>query len=444
MMKKQRKSFFGVLAGIFSFAMITVMGTVPLYAETLEELKQQLNALQKKVEAMEANQMKAPRNSPEDPASPYIVKGKSKGSFRLPDIKTDITLGGYAKVDAVYSDKSAGTGSAADQFFVPTAIPLGDHDTGNDEMVIHGRQSRLFFKSETETDFGLLKTHIEGDFFGTGGNQKVSNSYSFRLRHAYGQLGNLLAGQYWSTFMNASAIPETLDFGGPAATLFIRQAQLRWTQPFQWGSFQVSVENPETTLVSSDPGFTNTSPDNDQFPDIVARVNFKTDFGNISLAGIARQFSIDDDAYDDTMWGGAVGIGGRINTYGKDDLRFMLHYGNAIGRYMTTAYAGAILDAETGELETYDQWGGFLAYRHFWLDSLRSTIAYSYGGADNDVKLVSETANKSFQSLHANLIWSPVPRTHLGIEYLWGNREIENGEDGDLNRVQLSCQYNFF
>jgi len=60
----------------------------------------------------------------------------------------------------------------------------------------------------------------------------VSNSHGFRLRHAYGTLGNFLAGQTWTNFMNPSSLPETLDFGGPVGQIFDRQAQVRWTQSF--------------------------------------------------------------------------------------------------------------------------------------------------------------------------------------------------------------------
>jgi hypothetical protein len=45
--------------------------------------------------------------------------------------------------------------------------------------------------------------------------------------------------------------------------------------------------------------------------------------------------------------------------------------------------------------------------------------------------------------LRLHLIWSPIGSVNTGIEYLWGYRELENGEDGDINRVQFSAQYLF-
>ena len=76
---------------------------------------------------------------------------------------------------------------------------------------------------------------MEGDFFGAAGNESVSNSNGLRVRHAYGTLGGLLAGQTWTTFSDVAAYPETVDFGGPVGVIFARQAQVRWTQPFTGG-----------------------------------------------------------------------------------------------------------------------------------------------------------------------------------------------------------------
>ena len=43
-----------------------------------------------------------------------------------------------------------------------------------------------------------------------------------RLRHAYATLGHFLGGQTWTNFMNPAALPETVDFGGPAGQIFVR------------------------------------------------------------------------------------------------------------------------------------------------------------------------------------------------------------------------------
>ncbi|MEW6261328.1 MAG: DcaP family trimeric outer membrane transporter, partial [Thermodesulfobacteriota bacterium] len=165
------------------------------------------------------------------------------------------------------------------------------------------------------------------------------------------------------------------------------------------------------------------------------------------LGGVLRQLRYDNGINSTDKMGGFGSFAGIIKTFGKDDLRFQLNYGNAIGRYQYTLFGDGILK-EDKTLDTLTQWGGFVAYRHFWMDGLRSNAVYSYGGADNDMDLFNSSAaaivNKNIQTVHFNLIWSPVPKIDLGLEYIYGYREVENGQNGELNRIQFSTQYNFF
>ncbi|MBT0177925.1 hypothetical protein G9O68_14755, partial [Listeria seeligeri] len=80
---------------------------------------------------------------------------------------------------------------------------------------------------------------FEMDFFGNSlGNQTATNTYGVTLRHAYMYWNNWLAGQTWSNFMDAAALPEAVDFVGPTdGVIFVRQAQVRYTQ----GGFSVAL-----------------------------------------------------------------------------------------------------------------------------------------------------------------------------------------------------------
>ncbi len=413
------------------------------YAETLEDLKEQIKVLQKKIEALE-KQQDAAQKERQEIKSNAVTKGKGSGKFNvyLPWADTKVLLGGFAKLDMVASDVSAGDNSDADLYFYPRAIPLESADASAVTR-FGAKQSRLYLKTETPTRYGKFKTHIEGDFYGQGGNQVVSNSSSYRLRHAYGELGNLLAGQTWTTFMHIPALPETLDFGGAAGEIFVRQAQIRWTQPFEWGGILFALENAETWLNTSDGNGALTAADDDSIPDMIVRLHYRKSFGDFSLAALGRNLQVDNELGDASTFGGAVSLSGKVPAFGKDDVRFLFNYGNALGRYMYTNFADAALDTQHNEIDAVTQWGGYVAYRHFWLDNLRSSLVYSYGEADNDVALVGDQVNKKFQSAHVNLIWSPVSSVNIGGEYIWGYREIESGEDGDLNRFLFSVKYAF-
>ena len=430
---------------------VLAMGS-PACADEVSDLKAQLKALQQRIEVLEKRpvetQVVTATGEKVAPAKPA-----KKGYFVIPGTETSVKIGGYAKLDAIYNDVSAGDNSAGDQLFLPSTIPLDNTNPDDNQTVLHARQSRFNVGTTTDTAYGKLNTFFEGDFFGgsnAAGASASSANVDFRIRHAYGELGKFLAGQTWSTFEIMDSLPDTLDFGGPAAQTFMRQGQIRWTEPFAWGSLQFAVEDPNAVFDDNTSSTADDQTDDDHFADLIGRANFKNEFGSYSVAVMARELSADKNGttIDDSAWGGAITFGGKVPTFGKDDLRFQFNYGNALGRYMTTKFKDAEYNTTTNEVETFDQWGGFLAYRHYWIDNLRSNLVYSYGAADNDQAVLGTTAynaaNKEFQSVHANLIWSPVPQVDLGIEYLYGYREIESGADGELNRIQFSATYNFF
>ena len=68
-----------------------------------------------------------------------------------------------------------------------TRLPKVEKEFGEDNSTFAGvRQSRLGFKSTTPTDYGDLKTTFEFELFGTGVD---AGQTTFRLRHAWGELG---------------------------------------------------------------------------------------------------------------------------------------------------------------------------------------------------------------------------------------------------------------
>lgn len=73
-----------------------------------------------------------------------------------------------------------------------------------------------------------------------------------RLHIAYGEfvgddLGlGVLGGQAYATMLDLRAVPETLDFAGPAGMWQTRQPLLRFTKTLAEGTImEVSVETPE-------------------------------------------------------------------------------------------------------------------------------------------------------------------------------------------------------
>ncbi len=443
-----------VLTGLIALALGTC--AFGARADTLSELKAQIDALQQQVnELTKKQEQQAAAPAPAATPANVVTAGATPGSFRLPGSNTSVTIGGYAKLDALFSSKSAGTNAQGDQFLFPSQIPVGPTagDTERGQVTLHARQSRIYFRTSTPSSWGDVTTLVEGDFFGADGNESVSNSHALRLRHAYGTIGNLSAGQYWTNFQNEGALAETLDFGGPVGEIFVRQAQVRWTQPFANGDWSVSLENPESLFTL--PGVA--APlraDDDRYPDIAAKLRFNAAGGKYSVQALVRNIRGDFPgaaaagavparaATNDSHWGGAIGIAGIVPTLGKDDLRFNVNAGNVLGRYQELGFLPDGHVDTAGNIRLARAVSGYAAYRHFWSPDWRSSLVLGAVRTKNPSG-VPDATNKNSESAHLNLIWSPVANVNLGGEYIFARREVEGGQSGALQRLQLSAQYGF-
>jgi hypothetical protein len=400
-----------ITAALISAGMISSQVMADDVNQRIEKLEQEISALKSQTAANNSN-----------------VKAGS----------SSVTVGGYIKLDAQMTEYSDGRGptGAGEDFLIPSTIPTGG-ESGDTKTHFSAKESRLWIKGQTQTDAGLIKGHLEMDFQLSGqGNERVSNSYSPRLRHAYFSWDKWLFGQTWSTFFNVSALPDLLDFVGPVGTIFIRQPQVRYST----GNWQFAAENPESTLYAAGAG---TTFDDNALPDMIARYNFASGKTNYSLAVMGRELAYDDGDDIESEYGYALSLAGKIALGDQgDDLRVMLNAGNALGRYMgLNAFRAGAIEAD-GDIDLIDQVGIFVAYRHLWDEQWRSSFSLSAAQADNP-DAAGGTAAKQYETLHANLIYKPTAALDLGGEIIIGNKELENGDDGSINRVQFSAKYGF-
>ncbi len=355
---------------------------------------------------------------------------------------TTVTVGGYVKLDAMatdFSDGQLGAGNMGRDFYLPGLTPV-DGTSENTTIDFHARQTRFNFGTQTDISGHTLKTFLELDFLGTpNGDERITNSYSPRVRHAYLTYDNWLFGQTWTTFQNVNALPETADFiGSTDFSIFVRQAQIRYTA----GNFQIAVENPETTVTPFGGGDRITADDN-ELPDFVLRYNYEKDSLSLSAAVLLRQLTYNNGgAIDDSETSTGLSISGKW-MLGKDDVRFGVNTGQGMGRYIGLNVAnGAVIDAE-GNLEAIDSTAWYVAFRHHWNAQWRSNITYSAIEIDNDTTLTGVGATKGTQSVRINLMHSPVANLTLAGEYARATREIESGAEGDMNRLQFSATLAF-
>ena len=255
---------------------------------------------------------------------------------------TKFTYSGYIKLDAIasnYSDGGLPSGNLNRDFYIPALIPVSGNDEGT-QLDLHIRQSRLRLMTETPTGDGEKITGaFEIDFLVTpGGNDRISNSYVPRIRHAYIKYGSWTIGQTWSTFQDVGILPETLDFVGVAdGTIFDRQPMVRYTT----GAWEFALENPETTVTPNGGGGRILADDN-YIPDAVVRYTHKDDWGYVKVAGMVRQLAYDDGvAVDATEVSYGINLSSKVKFSNGDDVRVSFTTGVGFGRYFGLNIANA-------------------------------------------------------------------------------------------------------
>ncbi|MBT0588160.1 DcaP family trimeric outer membrane transporter [Alteromonas oceanisediminis] len=358
--------------------------------------------------------------------------------------RTDVNFSGYVKVDAIasmYTEGSLDSGNLNRDFYIPALIPVTGGDEGA-QLDLHARQSRFRFTTNTPTDEGDTITGvIEFDMLVTpAGDDRISSSWTPRVRHAFMKYKNWTVGQTWSTFQDVGTLPETLDFIGVTdATIFNRQALIRYTS----GAWELALENPETTVTPNGGGGRIVA-DDSIVPDVIARYTHKSDWGYLKIAGLLRQLSYDDgESIDSNETSYGISITTKINFANGDDVRIMLNGGKGLGRYIGLNTAnGAVLDSN-GELSSIDSLGYAIAYRHVWNDTMRSSVTFSALEIDNDIAFTGAAVSESTYSTRVNLLYSPTRAITVGAEYAFAHRETEGGLAGDMNRLQLSAKYAF-
>jgi len=375
---------------------------------------------------------------PKPQSTPILVAGTPDARF---------SFGGFIKLDAMVTDTGDGEiadGSAGRMFYLPSTIPVGGSDESGSDIDTTAQFSRFWFAADGEVQGRKTRAYLEFDLFGGGmanlGNQASTNTHGVTLRQAWVSWDKWLAGQTWSNFQDVAALPDAVDFVGPTeGTTFVRQAQLRYTH----GGFSVALENPQT-VVASYRSSARTTSDDGSVPDLTARWTKKGDWGHLSVAGIARQLQHQTATSDASSTGFGVSVSGKYNLGKRDDLRWMLTGGSGIGRYVGFALGpDGTLDAANGDIETTGVLAGFIAWRHVFDAKLRGNVMFSRAQFDNDTDWTGFGVTRSAQSIHANLIYSPIPKLDIGAELIFGNREIESGADGDLRRLHTTVKYSF-
>lgn len=357
------------------------------------------------------------------------------GGFVVGDASnTKLTIGGFVQGDFIFDFKQPGNREA----FQPSSFPLDNTDKG--QVTFTARQTRLSLSSESQTRLGELKTLLEFDLFNPDGSSTP------RLRHAWGQLGKWGAGQTWTNFMDVDVYPNILDYQGPNAMIFVRQLQLRFTQPLNKNTvLSLSLENPGSDVnYPADSGITSRP----LFPDFTGKIrwSYHSD-SHIQLSALLHPVTYDNEvntAHTNAGWGLNLAGVQEITARSKDNFAYQAAYGMGIARYFNDlgglGYDGVVKSKTSVELIPDLGLMGF--YDHWWSNRFSSTIGYGYMRIYNkDYEPVTNI--KETQYGVANLLYYPSSFVKVGLECLYGKKTAISGVTGDDTRVQFSMMYKF-
>jgi hypothetical protein len=378
----------------------------------------------------------------------------ASGSQSTPDnAKGHLDVYGFAMLDTGYDFKQMDP----DWFDTerPVKLPDSKNQFGKDGNWYTGvRQSRLGFKGYMPTALGELKTIFEFELFGTGAD---AGQTTFRLRHAWGELGQFAGGQYWSPFVDPDAFPNTIEYWGPNGLVWFRNVHFRYT-PWSKGdsNLVIALERPGASadqgiyanrieLQGVKPRF--------KIPDISGHWRLAQNWGHVQIGGLFRKMYWDDlnaTAARD-LSGNATGWGVNLSSnfkVSKHVLRVQTVYGHGIENYMNDAPADVgtvnnLSDPHKPVLGKALPVLGISAYFDLnWSSKFTTAIGYSRV----DIWNTSGQAANAFgsgQYASTNILYYPVKGALFGPEFLWGYRDNKQGWHVPDYRIQFSAKYSF-
>ncbi|HZS98900.1 MAG TPA: DcaP family trimeric outer membrane transporter [Terriglobales bacterium] len=423
--------------------------------DKLLQLEQEMNALKGQISAIEQPPQSADLTIPTAASSGTPAPEKPPKPQKEDEPKSNIDLYGFIMLDSGYDFKT----NNPDWFDVirPTKLPSFNGEFAPDGKAYFGvRQTRFGVKTSTPTGLGTLKTQFEFELFGTGVD---AGQTTFRLRHAYGELGQFGAGQTWSPFMDIDVFPNSIEYWGPTGMVFFRNVQVRW--------MPIRSDNTRLTFAVERPGASadggvyadrievqGVKPKFDM-PDFSWEARFIRRWGYARFGGIFRKISwVDTNTTDNVdLTGDAFGWGVNFSSnlkFGKDTIgRFMVVYGAGIQNYMNDApidigvknnFSNPVSPIKGVALPLL----GVVSFLdHNWSERFSSSIGYSMENIENSD---AEKASDFHQGHYAltNLLYHPVPSVTIGSEFQFGRRvNFRDGFNVNDYRLQFSFKYDW-
>ncbi len=386
-------------------------------------------------------QVPAPRpgNLTLDPA--YV------GYIPIPNTPAFIKFNAVGRVDTTIDNRYSGNPDR----FVTATIPVGGDPLygGGVQGNVNARGSSMSLDVRAPDVAGSPRFYYNNDFFGGG----ATSGMTYRLKQLYGQFYNVTAGFTYSIFEDPDVWPDTVDFEGPNSMIFARQATLRyllalgkhWEMNFGFQQPASEVDTFNHPDVTSD----NHAPDggfNIRWED--------ANIGHVQFASILRDIGANSPTLgNQSVLGWGLMAAANLNVFKRDDLadsvQAQLTYGAGYFHFANDNFTypgfngGDAAFNNSGDLKALPYFSGMVGFTHKWSRAFRSTATFGYVNLANEASQGPLAYNETYYT-SANLVWQFHKRLSVGLECLYGKKEVSSGDSGDLFRVQLGIVYSLF
>jgi hypothetical protein len=381
------------------------------------------------------------------------------GVFKIPGTESTIKFYGYVQLDATVDFSARPTD--IENFDWATVLPMvpanGTAEAKRSpQTYLTARTSRFGIQTNTPSEYGNIGVKLEGDFNGPSYFQSESytNSVVFRLRQAYGTMGNLLVGQTWTTFLDMGAYPDVVDFNGPGSIALVRNPQVRYTFGFGEGmTLAVAAENTRGQQYGPDVRF-------QQIPDLHANFTVNGKWGHLSLRAVGQDYVRQVGAAGAETNKSKFALSGAASgsvKFAGDTLVAQVVGGQSPGRYLFNALGNEYATGDThgwvtvdaaGKIQTWTTYAYHLGFTHVWNGTLRSNLVWSQTFIQDpkiDGAVATALTQKEMSQAFVNTFFTLTKTVELGVEYEWGVwKSFAPEVKGTQNRITGTFHYNFF
>ncbi len=451
---------------------LLVAGTVAVQAADpeIEELKTQIKALQQHVTELEQRGIRptslpgtnapnvvtfAPRaleiighasqvedrgnlNDDDQVAAPrpndLTLDPKYRGFIPIPNTPALLKFNAKPRVDFTSDSRNSGNPDR----FVTAQIPVkGQSGFGGSEVFnVNARGSQLRLDARAPELPGNFRFYYENDFFGSGSGMQ------YRLKYLYGQYYNFTVGQASSVFQDPDVWPDTVDYEGPNGGILTRRPLVRytWQMDDHW-QLNVGVEQPSSEVSS-----TNSITQVNRAPDGGFNVRWEDKkFGHVQAGAIFRDVGARGAGVgDQNVFGWGLTLATSLKTVDQDTVQGQVTYGKGTFKYCNDDFVNndAAYDS-SGDLEALPWFGAMVGYTHYWAPRWRSTVSYGFVNIENDPSQGPDAYHQT-QYASLNLIYQMREHLKLGLEGLYGSKQTQDGNNGDVWRIQMSMVWSLF